>query len=454
MTLRLSLAALALLLPGCGLVLDAASPSDGAELDAGLGIDASEPGADAATSVDADTTRDDAGGEPVDCADVGDGVECATSPRFICLHGSCALSFCGDGFVDRGAGEACEPEGDTSCGVGCQRQCVEDTDCESANPCVASTCVDGRCASEERVGACPLGDGDDGTCAGGVCRPTGCGNHEIEPDRGEECEGTPVDGCVGCRLACHANLDCDDGDPCNGIERCERVVSETTGELLGRRCERGEPVVCDAGDDCHTARCVADGARARCEQVAIDRDGDGFLDCEDCDPTDPNIHPGAVEICNMADDDCDGMVDEETGSAVWCLDRDGDGYGDPAMTRTSCERPTEGAWVRDCRDCWDSDRGAFRARAALVHPGQTAFFTSAYMREDGTSSFDYDCDGAETPEHDRVVECERVGLLLCEREAGWAEAVPDCGASGRYATCLPGVLICASRTSAVTQGCR
>ena len=30
----------------------------------------------------------------------------------------------------------------------------------------------------------------------------------------------------------------------------------------------------------------------------------------DCDDTDPDIHPGAAELCNTRDDDCDGAVDE------------------------------------------------------------------------------------------------------------------------------------------------
>lgn len=41
-----------------------------------------------------------------------------------------------------------------------------------------------------------------------------------------------------------------------------------------------------------------------------DKDGDGFIAEEDCDDTNPDVYPGAIEICgNGIDDDCDGEVD-------------------------------------------------------------------------------------------------------------------------------------------------
>jgi hypothetical protein len=40
-----------------------------------------------------------------------------------------------------------------------------------------------------------------------------------------------------------------------------------------------------------------------------DTDGDGYDMCHDCDDRNGAVHPGAAEVCNMLDDDCDGHAD-------------------------------------------------------------------------------------------------------------------------------------------------
>jgi len=50
-----------------------------------------------------------------------------------------------------------------------------------------------------------------------------------------------------------------------------------------------------------------------------DKDGDGSSVPADCNDTNPNIHPGVVELCNGIDENCNGRYDET-------FDADGDNY--------------------------------------------------------------------------------------------------------------------------------
>ena len=57
-----------------------------------------------------------------------------------------------------------------------------------------------------------------------------------------------------------------------------------------------------------------------------DEDGDGYAAIDDCDDSNPAVHPGAEEACNLIDDDCDGLVDDGTErSEPWfAVGREGD----------------------------------------------------------------------------------------------------------------------------------
>ncbi len=122
----------------------------------------------------------------------------------------------------------------------------------------------------------------------------------------------------------------------------------------------------------------------------VDADADGYGDdtsgvttCDpepgwvtqagDCNDANDSVNPGAAEVCNEVDDDCDDAVDDGAPEPTWYLDDDGDGYGDPAVSFTTCFAPSQA--VDNDGDCDDDD--------ASVHPGT----------QEVCDGIDNDCDG-------------------------------------------------------------
>lgn len=84
-----------------------------------------------------------------------------------------------------------------------------------------------------------------------------------------------------------------------------------------------------------------------------DADQDGWVACQDCDDADPVVFPGAPELCDGRDEDCDGVVDPPSAvdAATWFQDTDGDGWGVDAVTSPGCTQPTGfSSAIGDCDD--------------------------------------------------------------------------------------------------------
>jgi hypothetical protein len=80
----------------------------------------------------------------------------------------------------------------------------------------------------------------------------------------------------------------------------------------------------------------------------------------DCDDYDPKLNPGAPELCNGKDDNCNGMVDENVVYSDYCEDKDGDGHGvRGGATKSDCAA-RNGFGLCD-NDCDDGD--------PKIHPG-------------------------------------------------------------------------------------
>ncbi len=253
----------------------------------------------------------------------------------------------GDGFAV--CDGVCEPAAGDVCG-----------DCDDTNRNCATDCTDG-----DGDGFCVTSDCDDTvpTCTGDCATDSDGDGLADCADRCLDADGDLYGGAGGAGNSC-LGPDCDDGSA---------GVNPGAAEI----CENGVDENCDGLDEaCPPEPCPdLDGDQYYvCDSIcALPPDGQ----CGDCDDGSPTVHPGAAEVCNGLDENCDGVVDEGVPLHVYYRDADGDGFGDPSVSMETCDTSPPAGYVADGTDCDDAD--------PAVQPGTP--------ESDCSDLVDNDCDG-------------------------------------------------------------
>jgi len=334
---------------------------------------------------------------------------------------------------------ACDEDHDGFCAakatvVGLPKACTKGkNDCDDADPAIhpkaTESCnkIDDNCdgtTDEKDATGCKafFEDADkDGFGAGTascLCSATGlftsatatdCKDKDaaVNPSKIEICNNGKDDDCDGTvneegAKGCTDYYEDKDGDGFGGGKaRCLCGPSATHTVLKGKDCDDASKKVSPAAtelcngkdDDCNGKTDEQDAFG--CSKHYFDGDGDGFGDVKkllclcapsgsyktltagDCNDLKAAIKPGAKELCNAIDDDCDGKTDEDgaTGCKPHFVDGDGDGFGDPASEKCLC-KATGAHKALTGKDCDDKKKG--------VHPAA----------KEACNKLDDDCDGS------------------------------------------------------------
>ncbi len=182
---------------------------------------------------------------------------------------------------------------------------------------------------------------------------TACDPPKVTDDTGQTtpdtCGDADGDGYCG-----FTDEDCDDNNAeihPNADEICDGLDNDCDGEVDEDNAVDAPTWYADTDADGWADEASTTTA---CEQPS------GYLSAEaigDCDDSNPHVNPGADEVCNDIDDDCDELVDEDDAldAPTWYADADDDGWGDEASTTTACERPSGHVSAEAVGDCADTD---------------------------------------------------------------------------------------------------
>lgn len=234
-------------------------------------------------------------------------------------------------------------------------------------------------------------DGLDNDCDGAADDGCECGDDECMP--GETYENCPAD----CPAPANGTP-CDDGNLCTTADAYQSgacvpgaSVSCDAGNacVVGGTCDpatgcSATKVDCDDTDPCTIDSCDPAGGCVHTPAAACqgDADHDGYPGIAaggtDCDDANPDVHPGAPELCNGIDDDCDTVIDRRRrlGRRVRCRRRVPDRSGQGGARGLRLRRPRSGRRRRRCGD-------AGRTMQLVAEHGHPADHPTALAHQEG-----------------------------------------------------------------------
>ncbi|MES2890368.1 MAG: MopE-related protein [Bacteroidota bacterium] len=178
-------------------------------------------------------------------------------------------------------------------------------------------------------GELELCNGIDDDCDGQVDEGLSLTYYKDVDNDGYGDAANPIEACTRPDGYVDNDKDCNDANAsihpggkeiCNGIDdNCDRIVNEGLNKIFYKDSDN-------------------DGFGDHAKPVEACSNPDGYVDNDkDCNDATPAIYPGAKEICNGIDEDCDGLIDEEfadfDGDRIPdCIDTDDDNDGVPDLS--------------------------------------------------------------------------------------------------------------------------
>ncbi len=306
---------------------------------------------------------------------------CSEPPGYASEGGDCDDT---DPAVHPAATETCNRIDDNCDGV------VDEASAADASIWYADTDSDGYGNVAAPTPACtqPSGYVADATDCDDTAATTNPGASEYCDGHDDDCDGAVDEADAVDAPSWYRDADADGyGNSSVSTRACSAptgyVVLDTDCDDTDSAISPAATEVCNGyDDDCDALVDDNDSTVSGTSTFYVDSDSDGFGDLSstraaclapagtvsnatDCDDGNAAVFPGAAEVCNSIDDDCDGDIDDDdssvSGLTTWYIDYDGDAYGTDAFTVDACVAPT--GYVSDDSDCDDSE--------GTVYPGAT-----------------------------------------------------------------------------------